>query len=307
MLEEHPLNVLTAHYARTEEEGQPMNATQLGEMMPVAFLNDTVSADLVDQIDRIHETHAAGNEWGKRIRQPIVRRYQIGTERVLTAIADLPGELFDQRTVQADDRQRLLRNYGTLLWVVDPVVTEFSHLLPESQAPRVMRASMRPAADVNADHDRVRRKRNGVQDRLARQLAELSGALAVDLGGTQQVLVCVTKADLVRLMLEGGRSLRDIGRDPDGLDHPGEGLGDRLRRRHGRQPLHRRRWPRRLDDPRRDDAGPPATPGCVGAGRPGGRRQLRRPTTAPTWSTCPSHRSSPGGSRPPGLARCGSW
>ncbi|KOX27092.1 hypothetical protein ADK67_14860 [Saccharothrix sp. NRRL B-16348] len=226
MLEEHPLNVLTAHYARTEEEGQPMNATQLGEMMPVAFLNDTVSADLVDQIDRIHETHAAGNEWGKRIRQPIVRRYQIGTERVLTAIADLPGELFDQRTVQADDRQRLLRNYGTLLWVVDPVVTEFSHLLPESQAPRVMRASMRPAADVNADHDRVRRKRNGVQDRLARQLAELSGALAVDLGGTQQVLVCVTKADLVRLMLEGGRSLRDIGRDPDGLDHPGEGLGD---------------------------------------------------------------------------------
>ncbi|GAA3883077.1 hypothetical protein GCM10022243_54620 [Saccharothrix violaceirubra] len=222
VLEEHPLNVLIGHYARTEEEGRPMNATQLGEMMPVTFLNDTVSADLVDQVDRIQEDLAPGNEWGKRIRQPIVRRYQIGGDRVLTAIADLPGELFDQRTVLADDRQRLLRNYGTLLWVVDPVVTKgFAGMLPDEQAERVTLASMRPANDVNTDRDRVRGKRNTVQNQLARQLSELSGTLAVDLGGTQQVLVCVTKADLLRLALEGGKTLRDLGRGPD-ADGPGD-------------------------------------------------------------------------------------
>ncbi|GAA1335672.1 hypothetical protein [Saccharothrix algeriensis] len=227
VLEEHPLNVLVGHYARTEEEGRPMNATQLGEMMPVTFLNDTVSADLVDKIDEIQEAHAAGNEWGKRIRQPIVRRYQIGDERVLTAVADLPGELFDQRTMLADDRQRLLRNYGTLMWVVDPVVTnEFAGLLPGDEARRVMLGSMRPATDVHTDHDRVRRKRNTVQDRLARQLAELSGTLAVDLGGTQQVLVCVTKADLVRLALDNGASLLDLGRDPDADEYSGDGPGE---------------------------------------------------------------------------------
>ncbi|WP_367129153.1 hypothetical protein [Saccharothrix sp. HUAS TT1] len=222
MLEEHPLNVLVGHYARTEEEGRPMNATQLGEMMPVAFLNDTVSADLVNRIDEIHEVHAAGNEWGKRIRQPIVRRYQIGGRRVLTAIADLPGELFDQRTVLADDRQRLLRNYSTLMWVVDPVITKgFTGLLPDDKAERVMRGSMRPAKDVNTGADRVRGARNLVQNRVAGQLAELSGSLAVDLGGTQQVLVCVTKADLFRLALEAGRTLRDLGRGPD-ADGPGD-------------------------------------------------------------------------------------
>jgi hypothetical protein len=75
----------------------------------------------------------------------------------------------------------------------------------------------------------VRRKRNGVQDRLARQLAELAGALAVDFGGTQQVLVCVTKADLVRLALEDGRSLRDIGRDPDARVRPVDEPGDVVR------------------------------------------------------------------------------
>lgn len=219
LLESAPLNLLREDYLGTEAEGLPIAATTSPYMLPYAFLAERVAPGLVQQILEIHEELLGADNvdkltWGQRIRQPIVRRYHVGGQRVLAAIADLPGEVFASDSIQHHHNRYLLRNYGTLVWVIDTVICNpFKDFLPPEVAETSVAASMRPDAVVNDNTEEVRKRRNQVQRKLAETLTMLGG-LSENVGPDQYLLVCVTKADLIRLALNE-RSLRDLGGKDD--------------------------------------------------------------------------------------------
>jgi hypothetical protein len=214
LLEEAPLRLLKEHYVRTEVNGLPLGPTTRRDMLPFELLPEHVASDLVQRILDIHREllgpdNVDENLWGQRIRQPIVRRYQIGHRRVMLAVADMPGESFDNSSLEDNHRRYLLRNYGTLAWAIDPVICPpFVKFLPADALKTSVQASMRP--DVGVDYARAQRSRNSVQHDLATSLTEL-GMIAEDIGPVQYLLVCVTKADLIPLALRDGASLRDLG------------------------------------------------------------------------------------------------
>ncbi|GLZ40798.1 hypothetical protein [Actinokineospora sp. NBRC 105648] len=218
LLEAAPLDLLKRHYLRTEIDGLPLDPTTLRDMLPFEFLAEHVAPGLVQQILDIHlellgPDNVDKRSWGQRIRQPIVRRYQIGDQRVLAAVADLAGESFDSGSANDRHNRYLLSNYGTLVWVIDPVIcSPFVKFLPQGVARSSVPASMRPDVVVNDKTEEVRKTRNQVQRELANTLTE-TGGLAIDHGPDQYLLVSVTKADLIRLAL-------DTGRTADGGFHP---------------------------------------------------------------------------------------
>jgi len=216
LLEAEPLELLKRQYLQTEIRGMTIEPTLARDLMPYEFLTDNVAAGVVQQILDIH-TELLGRDsvdrdsWGQRIRQPIVRRYQIGNRRVMAAVADLAGESFASNAVQSLHNRFLLRNYGTLVWTIDPVVcTPFPKFLPAGTDRTSLAASMRPDGLLYDRTDEVRRERNVVQRQLAGTLTEL-GTISEDVGPVQYLLVCVTKADLIRHALAGGASLRKLG------------------------------------------------------------------------------------------------
>lgn len=220
-LEEAPMHLLEGHYLQMSAEGTPLPPTTRRDLLPVEFLTEKVSGDIVRQILAIHhdlvgDDHRDDNTWGQRMRQPIVKRYQIGNRRVIAAIADLAGELFDQSTINDEHQQRLLRNYGTLIWVVDPVIAgPFRTFLPAGIKPTVVSASMRPDRAVHDNPTTVQNRRGSGQRLLAATLAKVDSKLAADVGPTQHLLVCITKSDLIHLALRKGRKLTDLGQADD--------------------------------------------------------------------------------------------
>lgn len=216
LLEAEPLEMLKRDYEKTEVRGLPMDPTTLHSMLPFNFLGRKVAGALVSQIIDIHtELLGADNvdrsSWGRRIRQPIVRRYQIGDQLVMAGVADLAGESFRSNSPEDQHNRFLLGNYGTMVWAIDPVVcASFPGFLPVVASSSVL-ASMRPDANINNRPDEIRRERNAVQRRLAGMLADL-GAMSQADGAVQYLQVCVTKADLIRLALVEGASLRKLGR-----------------------------------------------------------------------------------------------
>jgi hypothetical protein len=216
-MEEAPMRLLEDHYRQMSETGMPLPPTTRRDLLPFEFLTEKVSGDIVRQILAIHRDLVGEDHldptWGQRIRQPIVKRYQIGNRQVLLAIADLAGELFDQSTINDDHQKRLLRNYGTLVWVVDPVIAgPFRAFLPTKIEPTVVSASMRPDRAVHANPATVQNRRSSGQRKLATTLATVDSTFGADLGPTQYLLVCITKSDLVHLTLRSGRKLTDLGR-----------------------------------------------------------------------------------------------
>lgn len=211
-LENRPFTLLCEHYRRMEVNGLPLEPTTRRHMLPFEFLTNEVSTTIVARILKIHEELAGPAfvdpaAWGQRIRQPIVRRYEIGERRVLVGIADLAGEQFDHSTIEDDYRRRQLLNYGTLIWVIDPVVTPlFDDFLGKRED--VVAASLRPEG-VAVDTAEVRRHRNSVQDEIATALT--GDRMAENNGPTQQLLICVTKADLIHLALTQGGALDKLG------------------------------------------------------------------------------------------------
>jgi hypothetical protein len=220
LLEAEPLEMLKRHYEKTEISGLPLDPTARWYMMPREFLRENVAAALVSQIIDIH-TELLGEEnvdresWGKRIRQPIVRRYRIGNRLIMAGVADLSGELFHGSSVDEQHNRFLLGNYGTLVWAIDPVVcVPFPKFLPIAAESSVL-ASMRPDALLAERTEEIRRDRGVVQRQLAGMLADLS-SITQENGAVQFLQVCVTKADLIRLALAEGASLRKLGK-PDAV------------------------------------------------------------------------------------------
>ena len=217
-VERRVLELLRREYESTEDTGATFNPTSLSYIMPNRFLADTVDRALVDRIMQIHAELNPGaapealRQWGRRVRQPIVRRYEIGGRKVLTAVADLPGEFFDPDASGFETQQTVLRTYTNLVWVVDPVLSDdFVDLLPADDRERLLLGSMRPDVDTRARLEQGRRRRRAVQAHLADQLA----GVANDYGGDeihQNLFVALTKADLLALVLRRGGRLVDLGR-----------------------------------------------------------------------------------------------
>ncbi|MGW6937032.1 hypothetical protein ACWGE0_43770 [Lentzea sp. NPDC054927] len=213
LLEDEPLNLLRRHYQRTHGEGFTMAPTFLRDMTPFEFLPQRVAAEIVEQILEVHRDlvgtdHVDEENWGQQIRQPIVRRYQIGDRVVLSGVADLPGEMFTSR--DGGNRIFLLRHYGTLAWVIDPVICpEFTRFLDADPNGTVVPASMRPDTAISNPR-KAQSDRNAVQHDLARSLTELGG-IADHVGRMQYLLVCVSKSDLIRHALRHTSGLHSLG------------------------------------------------------------------------------------------------
>jgi len=216
-LEDTPLQVLLQDYRNTEEKGLPLDPTVLRTTVPFHFLSTNVSPDLVPAVLELQEKlggadHLDRSTWGRRIRQPILCRYSIGGRRVLVAIADLAGEQFAKSALEDDHQQRLLRNYGTLTWVIDPAIAKpFATFIPADAVEDTIAASVRPDENVTNDLRGVLHQRNSVQRGVALKLAQRTAALAANVGSRQHVLVCISKMDLVHLALRRGKRLDDLG------------------------------------------------------------------------------------------------
>jgi hypothetical protein len=158
-------------------------------------------------------------QWGKQFRQPLVLRTDSGGRRTWTGVADLPGELFDERGINRREAG-MLRSFDALLWVVDPAVapnaTQWMATGSAAEERLLLDGSLRPGT-VNAyGADVVRGNRETIQDDIGQQLTMVDGLFATDEGRPLQMLVAVTKCDLIHAALEKpGIDLRDLGAPGD--------------------------------------------------------------------------------------------
>lgn len=224
-LEEVPMNLLVSGYNRMLADGLPIGPTIIQSMQPVEIL-DRIGNGVLGQILKIHEILLQGRvgpggepekvrtDWGQHIRQPVIRRFSIGGERVMLGVADMPGEQFSggggassrgDGDHENDERLRTLGNYGSLVWVIDPAVcSRFRSFLPNDPD-----ASMRPEA--NMDLRGAQTTRQTVQAKLAERLGEAGGHMLRNIHPEVRLNFCVSKADLVHEALRRGTRLHSMG------------------------------------------------------------------------------------------------
>ncbi|MBM7773988.1 hypothetical protein JOD54_004192 [Actinokineospora baliensis] len=213
-LEQGPMTSLLREYQTSLRSGVPLSQTNLREVLPLTYLARKLGAEIVDQISRIHaeQSERVDQEWGLTVRQPIVQRYDVGGSQILVSMADLPGEFFNADTYDDAYRQRALRNYGCLVWVVDPIVEDdFYDFLPDDEVRKQLTAgSARPDSGTLAELDAALHDRRMQQADIAERLP-LDGDFGGDDANTRRLLVAVTKADLVAHALGGGKRLDELG------------------------------------------------------------------------------------------------
>jgi hypothetical protein len=131
-------------------------------------------------------------------------------------VADLPGELFAPDTVVPRERVKL-RAYDALVWVVDPVVaTEAMDRLAEDSLhsdaayANILDGSLRPGTTATAGRDRVRINRDNIQVDIGQHLTRVDGMMTANQGGALQMLVAVTKCDMLHAALRK-KTLHDLG------------------------------------------------------------------------------------------------
>ena len=122
-----------------------------------------------------------------------------------TGIADLPGELFVPDSATARETVKL-RAYDALIWVIDPAVSpaldQSNEALggTESYA-EVMDGSLRPGTTQQVGARQVRTKRDQIQVEIGRRLTLIDGLMAGPDEHSLQLLVAVSKADLIHATL----------------------------------------------------------------------------------------------------------
>jgi hypothetical protein len=227
-LEEVVFNAWTRAYQATQATGRPMPATG---GTPIAFPAGLLDEELHEALEAIREvirlTVVDGDRrartWGTGFRQPLVMRTDSQGVRAWTGAVDLPGELFlpDGRNVRQAVK---LRAYDSLIWVIDPAVAAaldpfVAGSLPAGTAERekVFGGSLRPGATVQTPAEVIRTNRDQIQLEIGEHLSLVDGLFAVDEGHSLQLLVTVTKCDLIHATLDkngtpDAKKLTDIGR-----------------------------------------------------------------------------------------------
>lgn len=152
--------------------------------------------------------------WGKGFRQPLVLRTDSGEHRTWTGIADLPGELFMPNSVNRREAG-LLSGFDALVWVVDPAVApraaEWMVVDPDVDEQAQVNGSLRPGTSSSSGIDVVRINREQIQNAIGRRITVLDGPFTMNKGRPLQMLVAITKCDLVHAALSKS-DLTELGR-----------------------------------------------------------------------------------------------
>jgi hypothetical protein len=240
-LERVPLAVRLGWYDDTRASGHPMPATNRdGGGMPAGLLGQ----ELPEALDKIRELiqrtvldgARRAAEWGMSVRQPLVVRSDTHGVRTWTGLADLPGELFLPGS-QSARQQVQLRNYDGLIWVLDPAVAgdALDRMVEDGLGDRatytdVLDGSLRPGATATLGPDVVRTNRDQIQVQIGEHLSVLEGPMTVNIGQSLDLMVAVTKCDLIRTALQN-KNLSDLG-EPGAVASGVAGyLGHLVRRR----------------------------------------------------------------------------
>jgi hypothetical protein len=155
------------------------------------------------------------DSWGKGFRQPLVLRTDSGEYRTWTGVADLPGELFMPDAVNRREAGKLSA-FDALVWVVDPAVApralDWMAVDPNNDEQAQLDGSLRPGTSSAAGSDVVRINREQIQDTIGRRITVLDGPFARDEGRPLQMLVAISKCDLIHAALsKTGLHLSDLG------------------------------------------------------------------------------------------------
>ena len=233
-LESVPKDVLDRLYAETKRPRvhRPIPATAVAELIPHKILQEYIGDGIPEAAEDLQKkvmkrARAASDRWGFTIRQPIFVRTRTNGRLGLTCVADLAGELFNKELSDfsgAPDLS-LLRNCGTVVWVIDPFHSEgtmeeflLDALGDDTMYQRIAEGSSRPDEARAGDPNRLREVielRDAVNDRLADVITRDESSMFGSIGGVLHNLVVVTKADLLERALQKC-SLRDLG-EPDSV------------------------------------------------------------------------------------------
>ncbi|WP_433719691.1 hypothetical protein ACQP2Y_33140 [Actinoplanes sp. CA-051413] len=219
-LEELPLTSRISKYNDTRQTGEAIQPTGTdGQATPAGMLQDQLRDALAAIQELVRRTVVDGErraqQWGKQFRQPLVVRTDSAGRRTWTGVADLPGELFDEHGTNRREAG-MLRSFDALLWVVDPAVAPNAPewMATESVAEErlLLDGSLRPGTVKASGADIVRGNRESIQDDIGLQITMVDGLFATNEGRPLQMLVAISKCDLIRAALEKpGLDLRDIG------------------------------------------------------------------------------------------------
>jgi hypothetical protein len=225
-LEELPMTSRIGKYNDTRQTGRAIQPTGTDrQATPAGLLEEQLRDALAAIQELVRRTVVDGErraqQWGRQFRQPLVLRTDSGARRTWTGVADLPGELFDER--RSNHREAgMLRAFDALLWVVDPAVapnaTEWMATESVAEERLLLDGSLRPGTvtGYGAGAEVVRGNRESIQDDIGQQVTMVDGLFATNEGRPLQMLVAVTKCDLIRAALEKpGLDLRDIGAPGD--------------------------------------------------------------------------------------------
>ncbi|MEU7908941.1 hypothetical protein [Actinoplanes sp. NPDC049118] len=223
-LEELPLTARISKYNETRKTGEAIQPTGTDrQATPAGMLDDQLRDALGAIQELIRRTVVDGDrrakQWGRQFRQPLVLRTDTGDRRTWTGVADLPGELFDE---QGTNRREagMLRSFDALLWVVDPAVapnaTDWMATESVTEERLLLNGSLRPGTVSAYGAEIVRGNRESIQDGIGEQITMVDGLFATDEGRPLQMLIAITKCDLIRAALEKpGLNLLDIGAPGD--------------------------------------------------------------------------------------------
>lgn len=214
-LEQVPLTARTTQYTQTVASGLPILPTLTDfRGLPAGILKE----EMPDALDAIREMikgtvvdgERQAQAWGEGFRQPLVLRTASRGRRTWTGVADLPGELFKIDTVVPRERVTL-RAYDALVWVVDPVVAADAidgladdGLDADTSYGDVLDGSLRPGTTAEAGREVVRITRDDIQSDIGRSLTLLDGEMAIEVGAALQLLVAVSKCDMIHAALRKG-------------------------------------------------------------------------------------------------------
>lgn len=244
-LEERPLTARIGSWNTTRTTGWAISPTGTDDdATPSGILRDLLGDALEAIRELIRRTVVGGDsravKWGTGFRQPLVVRTDNAGRRTWTGLADLPGELFNENGTSLREIGKL-RAFDGLLWVVDPVVapnaTRWLAMDNTEQGRQMLDGSLRPGtiqaagreaanrgamrelsdvADVGAEV--VRATRESIQDDIGRQITMVDGIYAANDGRRLQMLIAITKSDLIRAALEKPEMhLRHLGEPEDVL------------------------------------------------------------------------------------------
>ncbi|WP_430785898.1 hypothetical protein [Actinoplanes sp. G11-F43] len=149
--------------------------------------------------------------WGRGFRQPLVVRTDSEDRRTWTGVADLPGELFVTNAVNRREAGKL-SGFDALVWVVDPAVAPGTGQWMTLD-PGQLDGSLRPGTSGQAGPLVVQRNRARIQDAIGNRITLVDGPFARDEGRALQMLVAISKCDLIHAALrKPDRHLADLGR-----------------------------------------------------------------------------------------------